>query len=510
MKKLKFREFFRSSQNATIWKGLINYGFMLLCGYLVSDLLQKVIEGTPKRLCAEIGITLVILVISAILLYALSVWCSRKQKEDAQNFREHLYRKVIDGTLIIENRGEMNVRFQEDVDTVANFFYDTYPKTITGILIMICSGSLLCFHNPLIGIIFLGLNFTQLIPVTVYEHWTKDVYDQTTEDEEAYQNWILEGYNGIKTLKSYHAENWFIEKYKQLNHNIIASGKRAELVGTIEDMIYTAIDALIQYGSFLVIGLLVLLGKANMVTAPLLLILAGYLYSSIRPVYDFHLDRYAYEEACKHLEGPKKAAIETSESAFVTADHISKSYEEKEVLRNVSCEIAPGDRIWMKGPNGSGKSTLLRIFTGTENVDSGIVTCGIARRQMAVLLQEEPDLTVTASELVQAMIEAGSIDKMQFDRHIQALGMSDVLKKSLSQMSPGERKKFYLSATFARNSDFMILDEPTNHVDQKSIRYLLAQMRTYPGTLLVSTHQDGLDWGSNRVFNMEEGVLHEG
>lgn len=127
MKKLKFGEFFRSSQNATIWKGLINYGFMLLCGYLVSDLLQKVIEGTPKRLCAEIGITLVILVIGAILLYALSVWCSRKQKEDVQNFREHLYRKVIDGTLIIENRGEMNVRFQEDVDTVANFFYDTHP-----------------------------------------------------------------------------------------------------------------------------------------------------------------------------------------------------------------------------------------------------------------------------------------------------------------------------------------------------------------------------------------------
>ena len=124
MKNLKFREFFIVSQNASVLKELVTYGFMLLSGYLVSDLLKKVTTGTITCLFQEIGITLVVLVIGAIPVYGLSLWCSRKQKEDIQRVREYLYGKVMDLTLKIENRGEMNVRFQEDVDTVAGFFYE--------------------------------------------------------------------------------------------------------------------------------------------------------------------------------------------------------------------------------------------------------------------------------------------------------------------------------------------------------------------------------------------------
>ncbi len=509
MKNLKFREFFVASQNASVLKELVTYGFMLLSGYLVSDLLKKVTAGITTCLFQEIGITLVVLVIGAIPVYGLSFWCSRKQKEDTQRMREYLYGKFMEGTLKIENRGEMNVRFQEDVDTVAGFFYETHPKTISGILTMICSGVLLCFHNLPIAVIFIGLNFTQLIPVTVYERWAKDVYNQTNEDEEAYQDWILEGYNGIKTLKAYGGENWFLEKYRKLNHSIIASGKRAEQVGTIEDIIYTAIDALIQYGSFLVIGLFVLRGKVDIGAAPLLLILAGYLYSSIRPVYDFHLNRYEYEEACKRLAEQEKEVPQNSPAVFIKADNICKSFEEKELLRNVSFSIFPGDRIWLQGQNGSGKSTLLRIITGLEAADEGTVTRGIPMSRTAVLLQEDPVLTVTGWDLAEAMIREGGVDQTKFNRHMKAFGIADLLEKPLSQMSPGERKKFYLSATLAKDSKFMILDEPTNHVDQESVKYLLVEMQAYPGTLLVSTHQNGLDWGSNRSLEMEGGILHE-
>lgn len=509
MKKTKLKNFFVRSTYISLLRTGINYTLTLFCGYLVSDLLQDVLAKEWHGIVSEIGFTTIALFLSIVPLYCLSVWYSYQKMRDTESLREYLYSRVIDRSMPIENLGEMNVRFQKDVNTISAYFQQTLPQTISGILIMICSGVLLCAEHMMIGVIFFTLNFIQLIPIFVYEKWAIKIYNRTHTDEEKYRNWILEGYNGIRTIKAYQVENWFMTRYNKLNQTILQSGKQAEKTGTIEDIVYHAINAVIGYGRYAIIGAFVIMGKAEIASAPLLIILSDYLFSSIRLVFDGRLMKFEYKEACKRISLTHNFEKQEFQDIHLTVKHIKKCYGEKNVLKDISFEIHSGDKVWLEGPNGSGKSTLMRILSGTETPDTGSVFCSVPRQRRTILLQEEPDLNITGFELAEALIQQRGISREIFEQHICKLKIDGLLNKSLSQLSPGEQKKFYLAVALSHGGELMILDEPTNHLDQNSIQYLVQQLKSFSGTLLVSTHEDGLSWGCNRIIRLEEGVCHE-
>src|SRR5699024_1687740 len=101
-----------------------------------------------------------------------------------------------------------------------------------------------------IGLIFFLLNLTQLLPIFLYEGWVRKIYNRTHSDEESYCSWMLEGYNGIRTIKAYGLEGWYMERYWMGNRAIVKSGKRAEQTGTLENIVFRAIDSLLNYGSY--------------------------------------------------------------------------------------------------------------------------------------------------------------------------------------------------------------------------------------------------------------------
>ncbi len=508
MKKEMPFKFFRASQGAGIAYELVCFGGMLLCGTLLSELLSAVMAGQWQRMY-KIGLFAVLALAGTVLpRYFLSVWRRKQRRMDAHRFRTFLYQCVLDRTIRAENHGEMEVRLQHDAETIAQFCQETCPKAISGAAILICSTILICRVNWKIGLIFFSMNLTQLIPVLVYEKWARQIYNQTHADEEAYCNWMLEGYKGIRTIKAYGVEGWYMKRFYQLNQAIVDSGKRAEQTGTVENIIFYAIDSLLNYGSYVIIGLFVLFGGLAMEDTPLLIILAGYLFSSISSVYDLRLQQFKTQEACKQLGFREVPGVQTDGEYALKAERVSKAFDEKQVLENVSCTVRMGERVLLKGENGSGKSTLLRILTGLEKADSGAVACGVPKNAIAVSLQEEPTLNITGAALAQAIEASGCASKAAMERHFQGFRIRELLDKRLSEMSPGERKKFYLAVALAHRSEVLILDEPTNHLDQNSVHYLCEQLRAYSGTLVVCTHASdlGLNW-SKTIF-MEGGMCH--
>ena len=161
----------------------------------------------------------------------------------------------------------------------------------------------------------------------------------------------------------------------------------------------------------------------------------------------------------------------------------------------------------LTGANGSGKSTLLRILSGLEQADSGSVRIGLPRDFWAGALQEEPKLHIPGAELLTAMEEAGSIDSDRFREHLAGFGLKENLHKPLSELSSGERKKFFLSAALAHRGKLLILDEPTNHLDKDSIAYLTQALLSYRQTLIVCTHAD-MDLKWSRVICVSGGKCH--
>ena len=121
------------------------------------------------------------------------------------------------------------------------------------------------------------------------------------------------------------------------------------------------------------------------------------------------------------------------------------------------------------------KSSLLRLVLGLEEADSGPVRWGIPANARAVSLQEEPELSATGEELIQAMDTR--IDRNSMEQHFKVFQIAELLAKPLNQLSPGERKKFYLSAALAHKGEILILDEPANHLDREAVDYLNRVLR---------------------------------
>ena len=267
--------------------------------------------------------------------------------------------------------GEMQGKLGGDANTLAAFFQNTLPKAISGAVVILCATVLLCMEKLLIGSIFFFLNLIQLLPIFLYENWAWQIYEQTHSDEEAYCNWMLEGYRGIRTLKAYGMERWFMARYRQLNRAIVDSGKRAEKTGTVENIVFNAVDSLLNYGSYLVVGLFILCGKAELSRAPYLIVLAGCLFSSISTVFDLRLQQIDSEEVCKRLKLRVENVPEPDGQSIIRIHAVTKSYDGKPALQGASLDIREGKRILLHGPNGSGKSTLLRLLLGLEKPDSG-------------------------------------------------------------------------------------------------------------------------------------------
>ena len=429
--------------------------------------------------------------------------------KDTQRFRLFLYQNIIDRNISIDDHGEMNIRMTSDVKTLSTYFQETQPKGISGIVVMTCSTILLCTINFWVGLIFFLLNLTQLIPVFFYENWARQIYNRTHSDEETYCNWMLEGYNGIRTIKAYNIESWYMKRYYQLNRAIVNSGKQAEQVGTIENIIFKSIDSLLSYGSYVIIGLFILYGSLSLEQAPLLIILSGHLFSSISSIFDLRLQQFDSEEAYARLNCNNVSKTQFDSDSILRVDNISKSYGEKIILRNVSLSVNAGERILVKGANGSGKTTLLRIMIGLESADTGKVSLGLSKNLCTVSLQEEPNLNVSGAELIEAMQYSHCIDSEMLMRHITNFQITECISKSLSEMSPGERKKFFLSVALAHQGKLLILDEPTNHVDKSSIHYLLDELASYEGTLIVCTHAAEIDLGWSRIIYIDGGSCYE-
>ena len=168
------------------------------------------------------------------------------------------------------------------------------PKVLEGCAIIVGSTLILCSIHALVGGLLLAMGFLQLIPTLVYEKWAKSIYEESVGSEADYEGWIAEGAEGLRTLKAYGREVWFVDRYRQLNERLIRAGKRSECTSTWESIIYEGIHSVLYYGSYLWIGFFIMNGTLSVTDAPMMIILSGYIYQSMKSVFEWIMKRYEY------------------------------------------------------------------------------------------------------------------------------------------------------------------------------------------------------------------------
>jgi len=179
------------------------------------------------------------------------------------------------------------------------------------------------------------------------------------------------------------------------------------------------------------------------------------------------------------------------------------------VFKGVTLEIRSGSKIVLLGRNGTGKSTFLKCITGELKVSSGEISTAEGIKvsyfdQHAEFLPEDNSLNIISTKLNIGDREAMSVlGTVKFD--------IDRMKSPAKNLSGGERMRLRFAVTFGLQPDLLILDEPTNHIDEVTWEILLEACKSFKGTLLLVSHDHEFIQGLNpsAIFMMKDHTVLE-
>ena len=210
------------------------------------------------------------------------------------------------------------------------------------------------------------------------------------------------------------------------------------------------------------------------------------------------------------------ASAPASGKKVIEARDISKAFGDKTIVRDFSLTVQRGDRLALVGPNGTGKTTLINILTGQTAPDSGTVKLG-TNLEIAVFDQArarlDPEMSLWESLTGDPeMRVSGKADQVLVrgqPRHVVGY-LKDFLfderqaRAPVKSLSGGEKARLLLARIMARESNLLVLDEPTNDLDVETLDLLQDLLGEYDGTVLLVSHdRDFLDRVATTTIAME-------
>ncbi len=208
----------------------------------------------------------------------------------------------------------------------------------------------------------------------------------------------------------------------------------------------------------------------------------------------------------------------TSGKLVVEAEDVAVSFDGRPILRGFSIRVQRGERVALVGPNGAGKTTLLNVLTGHRAPDSGRVRLG-TNLEMAVFDQNRAALdpekslwdTMTGDADVGVSGRNDQVLVRGTPRHVVGY-LKDFLfdeaqmRGPISALSGGEKARLLLARLMARDSNLLVLDEPTNDLDVETLDLLEEIISDYAGTVLLVSHdRDFIDRVATTTVAMDGG-----
>ncbi|WP_332819037.1 ABC-F family ATP-binding cassette domain-containing protein [Sphingopyxis sp.] len=184
--------------------------------------------------------------------------------------------------------------------------------------------------------------------------------------------------------------------------------------------------------------------------------------------------------------------------SVIVAEGVSKSFGDRTIIKNFDFRVQRGDRIGIVGANGAGKSTLLKLLTGEIQPDAGNIT--LAPTLDGIIIDQQRSLMSPDKTVRDILADGGDwVEVRGVKKHIQGylkefLFDPGVMEASVGALSGGERSRLLLAREFARESNLLVLDEPTNDLDLETLDLLQEVIADYAGTVLLVSHdRDFLD-----------------
>ena len=216
---------------------------------------------------------------------------------------------------------------------------------------------------------------------------------------------------------------------------------------------------------------------------------------------------------------------------MIDVKHLSKSFDNHSVLKDISEHIYPGEKVVIIGPSGSGKSTFLRCMNLLENPTEGVITFNGAeitdpkadinaiRREMGMVFQHFnlfPNMTIRKN-ITLAPVRTGLMSQQEADKTaldlLRRVGLEDKADAYPNQVSGGQKQRIAIVRALAMKPKVLLFDEPTSALDPEMVGEVLEVMKELANegmTMVVVTHEMGFAREvATRVLFMDEGRIVE-
>ena len=182
----------------------------------------------------------------------------------------------------------------------------------------------------------------------------------------------------------------------------------------------------------------------------------------------------------------------------IDAEKVAKSFGDRTIIRDFTLRVQRGDRIGVVGANGAGKTTLLKLLTGELEPDEGRIAR--AKTLQGIMIDQQRRLLDPDKSVRDVLADGGDwVEVRGVKKHVQGylkdfLFEPNLVDAKIGTLSGGERSRLLLAREFARRSNLLVLDEPTNDLDLETLDLLQEVIADYDGTVLIVSHErDFLD-----------------
>ncbi|WPC08111.1 ABC transporter ATP-binding protein [Globicatella sp. PHS-GS-PNBC-21-1553] len=204
--------------------------------------------------------------------------------------------------------------------------------------------------------------------------------------------------------------------------------------------------------------------------------------------------------------------------AIVEVKNVAKHYKKKQVLKDVTFEVYPGEIIALLGENGAGKSTLINIINQLISANQGEVTLfggkikhQLVKEKTGIMLQNNILLKKLNVSEVLELTRSYYGAALPYKELVEIANLNELEYQEMTKLSGGQQRRLSFATAIAGNPDLLFLDEPTANMDARSRQNLwqeVGKLKDQGKTIIVTSHHlEELEDIASRLLILQDGVI---
>ncbi len=452
-------------------------------------------------------------------------------KKIEQKVRLKLRQDMIDGYIQSDEKEVENISDKEVLNRMSmdlTKMVDLVGWIMAGSIYMpVISGALSVIYlwviDCRIALLCIFISVIEYFLLRMFSQKRTNFMEEMTLEKNAVVNFLNEEIDGQKEIKTFHLTkkfqellnqkivkvNQYIHRYNALNSTRLFIAMF--YIECIEEIILLIVGAsLAASGAILFANIMIAIQLSDQINQMIVSV----------SVLKMFVDEYAvYENRVFEIIDLKRQedTRKIGEECVLEMEHVSFSYEEQEVLHDISLKISKNEKVAIVGESGSGKSTIMKLLIGLYTPQKG----NVKKKENLTLsyMPQSSSLFLTSVGNNVSLSSNGSMDKIKLatqnagvDTVIQKKedGYNNIIQSDEEGYSGGEIQRIVLARLFYQDADIFVLDEPTSALDQNTERDIKTRLdKIQDKTMIVITHRLSLIDTFDRIIVVNEGKIVE-